>query len=148
MRTRVIAVGHPFGGDDAVAFAVAGALKSRGVPPGVEVAEISDPTRIPHLISGVDRVIVVDAVMGEGKPGEILLLTPEALETGTLRPVSSHGIGVIESLRMGHLLLPEGERPEISLLGIRIPEARRFTEGLTPEVASAVPKAATRVESL
>jgi hydrogenase maturation protease len=150
VRIRVIALGHPYAGDDSVGLEVVAALKAQGVPSHVEVTETGDATNLLHLIQGVPRVVIVDAVLGSGPEGEVLLLTPDQAEDRPIAPVSSHGLGVMETLRMAKALSlsTQAGGHQILLMGIVIREARKFTAELSRPVAAAIPEAVKMLKSL
>lgn len=77
-----------------------------------------------HLESQ-DLLVVVDACVGHGAPGEVLELEPE-LDLGSTRGTSAHQIGPVEALTVGRHLYPE-------LMPRRILFVLVETDGLTDE---------------
>ena len=49
-------------------------------------------------------VILVDAIVGGGKPGDVVVLDAERL-TGDVRPLSTHGISVAQAIVLGAAIL-------------------------------------------
>ncbi len=159
---RVVGIGQPFAGDDALGPAVVRWVEQRlrdtrsggpGSEPGalgaglrVELVPAADPTALPDLLEGAERLIIVDAVLGPATPGTVVCLAPEDLAEGDLRPVSSHGFGVAEALRLARAI-GSGDAP-VHLVGVVAGNVERYTSGLSPAVAAAVPAAGRAVLGL
>jgi hydrogenase maturation protease len=145
MGARIIAIGQRVAGDDAVGLVVLDRLRQAELPGGTELVEAGDATALIPLLETRLSVIVLDAVVGPGPVGEILELDADALEGASERPVSTHGVSVPQALALARLLSPEAVAPSVSIVGVRIPPPRRYTEGLSPGVAEAVANAASLV---
>lgn len=133
---RVIGIGNPERGDDGAGREVARRLSVRN-PCGFEVRE-SDGEAASLLAhwEGADRVILVDACRGAGRPGSIhLVAADDADRLAKLKTVSTHSFGVADAVGLARALqrLP-------SDLVIYAIEGRDFEIGrdLTPEVDRAV----------
>lgn len=146
----VVGLGHPDRGDDAVGLVVAREV-AEVVDAGMDVVEHEDPTDLPLLWAGRERVVVVDAVSsGRGvAPGTLHVLrtgagrepiTDEAW-SGTGRG-GTHAFGLAAAVELARALgrLPE----EVTVVGI---EACSFDHGspLLPAVGAAVPAAVAAV---
>ena len=139
--TRVVGVGQRLAGDDGVGREVAERLRDQGIP----ATGVDDGAGLLNvLVSGASRVLVIDAVVSDGVPGTVRVLDRATLENGP-RPVSSHGIGVLEAVELGERFNPA---LEVILIGISIDPPSSLREGLSPEVAAAIGEAAKRVTSL
>lgn len=139
--TRVVGVGQRFAGDDGVGREVVDRLRAQGI----SATGVDDGAGLLNiLMSGASRVLVIDAVVGGGVPGTVRVLDRADLEDGP-RPVSSHGIGVLEAVELGERFNSD---LEVTLIGISIQPPSSLREGLSPEVAAAVGEAAKRVTSL
>lgn len=131
----VLAVGHPFRGDDGVGQRVAAILLSRGLP-GVRIVEATgEGTALLRLWKGCSRVAVVDAVVS-GLPPGTLHRHDAARGPLPVRPASasSHAFGVAEAIELARVL---GELPpSLVVHGV---EGREFALGapLSPPVARA-----------
>jgi hydrogenase maturation protease len=77
--------------------------------------------------------------------GEVLVLEPEELEQRGLSTMSTHGLGVAQAVALARLLSPTAVSPSIHIVGVSISRPERFQQGLSPEVAAAVPQAAQHV---
>jgi hydrogenase maturation protease len=87
---------------------------------------------------------VIDAVVGAGAPGTVHVLDRIDFHTGP-RPVSSHGITVLEAIDLAARFNPA---LEVVLLGISINPPSSRGEGLSPTVAASVAEATRRVTHL
>ena len=141
MRVRVIGLGRQTAGDDGAGPAVIAELARRGVPAGVELHQLADPSDLLPLVDGPGRVVIVDAVLGR-PAGRVLVLTPEALSAQATVPSSSHGLGVGQALALARVLAVDAARPEVRLIGITIESPDGPRVGLSPEIALAVIEAA------
>lgn len=140
-KTRIVGIGQPIAGDDAVGIVVARRLREHGLTDSVEVLEIFDPLRLIELLEESDRAILIDAVVGNAEPGRILCLDPNDLPTTSISPVSSHTLDLTQVLALAHLFAARTEATEIQLIGIAIEPPERHAIGLSPPIRAAVPKA-------
>lgn len=123
----VIGIGSPDGGDDTVGWTVAAALE------GICDTALStgEPAELIERWRHQDRVVLVDAVRGEGSPGEITVVDLLSARPASRPASSSHGLGPIEAVGLARAIdrLPGS----LTLVGI---EARTFAPGtgLSPAV--------------
>jgi hydrogenase maturation protease len=142
---RVIGLGQPAAGDDGVGLEVVTHLRRRGLPAGVELLTVPEPSAlIPLLLAGTAAVVLVDAVLAE-PPGRVLDLTVEALARRAPRPVSSHGLDLGGAVELARALGGGEVSGRIMVVAVSIARPRRLCFDLSPEVAAAVPVAAARV---
>jgi hydrogenase maturation protease len=88
-----------------------------------------------HLFAWADRVLAVDALQADGPPGAVYLCSAADVADGETQ-VSLHELGLLAALR----LLPEAERPAVSVIGIE-PAVIDYGLELTPAVQAALPAA-------
>ena len=114
-----------------------------GPSPDVEVVGwTGDPLGLLDRWDGVDRLVLIDAVVSGAAPGTTRRFGPDAPFARTSE-ASTHGLGLAEALALGRAL---GRLPErIEVWGI---EAVEFTAGapLTPAVAEAVLELVARLD--
>ena len=129
--TLVIGVGSPFE-RDRIGWDVIDALSAdeslvEALGEGVEFLKLDRPgSRLVEVMSGAERVVLIDAVQGS-VDGAVLRLKPEdLLENNCL--VSSHGFGVAEALGLASAMRVLPENVEIfgidSDAGIRLGKIR------------------------
>ncbi len=147
---RVIGLGQRLAGDDAVGLFVTEKLREHAKPGELELVSIHDATALIEALTGVERAIVVDAVVGTGSPGTLHVVGIEAIANKKLAAVSTHGLDVGQALSMAEALYPESVAKEIRIVGIEIEieKAERYREGLSPEVEAAIEPAARAVLAL
>ncbi len=115
-KIRIIGIGSPLG-DDQVGWRVVDALKDR-LSPEVELIKLDRPgTGLIPLLENARHVILIDAMQGGGAPGIIRHFRNDEW-MDYRQGLSSHGVGVFDSLRLANELaaLPE----TIELYGIEI----------------------------
>jgi hydrogenase maturation protease len=148
MRTLVLGLGNPLLGDDAVGLNVAALVRERldgSADVDVEEEEAGG-LRLMERMTGYDRVVLVDAAVTGGTPGEIRRLGPEDLPTQ--RTGVAHGIDLPRALALGRQLgypMPS----EVRIVAIEAASVLEFREDMTPAVAAAVlPAVAAVLEEL
>lgn len=144
LQFLVIGIGQEFRGDDAAGLLVARCLREL---PECHVLVLENSGSIIHLLDAwqeAEVVILVDAIRGGGRPGEIYRFpVHEAALPAELFPAAStHAWGVAQAVALGQAIhrLP----PYLVVYGI---EGQQFGLGLEPSpgVAQAVPEAARRI---
>lgn len=141
MSAKIVGLGQRVGGDDAVGLAVLDALRSEDLPAGVEALEARDPSALVELVQGARRLVIVDAVLDEERPGSVRVLDPGDVDDRVPATFSSHGVGVIQAVRLGATLAGVAA-PDVKIVGVGIRRPTCLGEGLSDEVAAAVPDAA------
>lgn len=138
---QIVGVGQRYAGDDGVGREVvrqlvASGIAARGVDDGAALLNL--------LMAAPSRVLVVDAVVGGAPPGTVHVLDRADFDTG-FRPVSSHGIDVVEAIDLATRFNPG---LKVTLIGISINAPTFLGEGLSPDVSDSVSEAAKRVMEL
>jgi hydrogenase maturation protease len=144
MRFLVLGLGNPLLGDDAVGLKVAALVRDRlNGAPGVDVEEEeAGGLRLMERMTGYDRVVLVDAAVTGGTPGDVRRLTPDDLPTQ--RTATAHGIDLPSALLLGRQLgypMPS----EVTIVAIEAESVLEFRHDMTPAVAAAVEPAAAAV---
>ena len=140
---KIVCVGNPWRGDDAVGLHVA-RLLGGALPEGVELVEREgEPTALIDAWEGADRVWLVDAVFSGAPAGTIHRLdaSERALPAQLFRG-STHHVGLAEAVELARAL---GRLPASTVVyGI---EGAGFDVGaeLSPAVAGAAERVATMV---
>jgi hydrogenase maturation protease len=144
MKTLVLGLGNPLLGDDAIGLRVVEAVRERlSARNDVDVLEEeAGGIRLMERLSGYDRAILVDAIVGDGVPGAIRLLGPD--EVPTQRTAIAHGIDLPSALALGRSLglpMPAAVR----VVAIEAVSVLEFRHDMTPAVAAAVEPAVAAV---
>ncbi len=142
----VAGIGNLFLTDDGFGSEVARRLASEVLPEGVRVVDygIRGMHLAYDLLEGYDALVVVDAVPGDGSPGDLSVLEvgPDDLGDGEL---DAHGMAPVAVLAsLGSL---GGSLPKTYVVGCTPAEVGEGM-GLTPPVAAAVDGAVALVHEL
>jgi hydrogenase maturation protease len=139
MKVRVIACGNPLMGNDAAGPEVLALLAKDH--PGIDAVDGgTGGLGLVTLMDGYDRIVIVDATSGLGKPGEIRVFR-ELPEAG-IPSLSLHELGIPEAVALARAL---GIAPEVVVVGIEGGRDPAFTGEMDPDVRAALPRAARRV---
>ncbi len=136
MALVILGLGNDLLGDDGVGLVAAQALAScEGPDVAVRSTAQSGLYLLEHL-QGFDDAIVVDSVLGD-RPGSIRELT--GVELPHVPVPAAHYVGLPEALalaRASGLQVPR----RLRIFGVEIDVAQRIGSGLSPPVASSVPR--------
>lgn len=133
----IAGVGHELMGDDALGHAVLAKLEQGGMPSRVRLLDAGPaPQDILAELSGIKKLIVVDALTGV-EPGRIVIKRLPAIaafpeEYGT----QSHGISLVQTLCLARELAPE---IEILIIGVGIAPAATPGQPLSDSLRKRIP---------
>ena len=143
----VIGLGNDHRRDDRCGLEVVRRLRGR-LPGSVRLVEgPHDATGLLDLWDGAGRVIVIDAMQGNGRPGSVRRIEVEPGDGLAGSPsTSTHGLGLAEAVAIGRSL---GRLPRrLTVFGIEVaelgmgdglgPDVMRGVEAVTEEVAREV----------
>jgi hydrogenase maturation protease len=151
----VACFGNVLRADDGVGPAVAEALLAQPLPPGVRVLEvgIGGIHLVQELMTGIDVLLVVDAVDLGRAPGSVVVQKPEVLDVSTLSAARRR-----DELADMHLATPAralmvalglGVLPATTLVvGVQTTDTEEPRDGLSDVAAAAVPVAVREVRRL
>ncbi|OGT98375.1 MAG: peptidase [Geobacteraceae bacterium GWC2_48_7] len=142
--TIVICIGNELIADDAAGFEIYNRLE--GCKARLEFCSVGGIDILP-LLSGETDMIVVDAVQFGVAPGTIHLLPWDSLPLNSTA-ISSHGLGLRETIEIGRILYPQIMPERVTLVGIEGRCFNRTREYMTSEVQEAIGKAVTMIEEL
>ncbi len=147
-QALVVCVGNSLVGDDAAGCAVHEMLAARPLPDGVRLELLGvGGLRLLDELRGEDVLIAADAVQLGAPAGTVHVLAWEELPAAGAA-VTSHGVGLRETIEVGRLLFPGVMPTRTFLVGI---EGRVFDQigaGLSPAVAAAIEPAVAAVRDL
>ncbi len=140
MKIRVLGCGNPLMADDGVGVEAVRRLAQCGVPPGVELIEAGTPgIGLLEMIDGVDKVVIIDAVVSGSAPGTVHRFTGDQLPAREMIPLSLHGFNLVDALEFGKKVQPEAFPREIVIIGVEAGDTATFGIGLSPAVERALP---------
>ncbi len=139
-RTLIIGVGNTLLSDEGVGVAVAKELMNEKLPAGVHVMDAGCALlNVLIDLDEFDKVIIVDAVSGGGKPGDIYRFDSSALADKASAPrcsASLHEIGILESIAMAEI--SGAKVPPITIIGVEPAKLELGTE-LSDQLKSKIP---------
>ena len=148
MKILVAGIGNLFLGDDGFGPEVIRRILAEGPPPPEGVRILDYGIRGAHLafdiVGDVDVLILVDALPGEGSPGELVVLE---IQPGDIEPVGFDAHAMSPGAVLGNVERLGGKLPTTYLVGCRIDTVTEEI-GLTPRVEATVPAAMTAVRTL
>lgn len=144
-RIVVLGVGNILLTDEGVGVKVVDELKRRySFPENVELVDGgTQGLWLMSTIQGSDRLIVVDAVIGDGDPGSIYRLERDDLPRGLRTKQSAHDSDLIEALNLCSLI--DADPKSVVVIGIQPQEIVELNTELSPAVAARVEELVDRV---
>ena len=146
VTTLVLGVGNLLWADEGVGPRLIELLRLRGRTGDAELVDGgTQGLYLLPLLTGAERVVLLDAVDLGRPPGEVVVLEGEGISAlGQGRPLSLHQTSLHDLLAAAVLI---GQSPaQLRLVGIQVADTSSWGSGLTPMVEAALPEAATIVE--
>jgi hydrogenase maturation protease len=147
VKVLVAGIGNLFLGDDGFGPEVVRRLAAEGgLPPAVRVTDygIRGMHLAYDLLDSYDALVLVDALPGNGTPGDVLVLRITAEDLGD-DDFDAHGMNPAAMLAgLGRL---GGTLPETYLIGCQVADVEESI-GLSAPVAAAVPEAVAAVREV
>jgi hydrogenase maturation protease len=143
-RTVIICIGNELVADDAVGFEIFKRLS--GCEARLEYCAVGGIDLLP-LLDGETDMVVVDAVEFGAAPGTLHVLPWNSLPRASTA-ISSHGLGLRETIEIGAILYPNEMPERITLVGIEGRCFNRTREHMTTEVYGAIDHAVRTIEAL
>ena len=146
--TKIIGLGNPFMGDDAVGVVVARKLRQYEQTSVLIVEGGLAGLNLLHEMEDTDTLILIDAVHSQSEAGTIFRFTvPQDLEKiGKLAwgasASSTHSFGLAEALTLAHTL--EVLPAHVILYGIELGQIQKG-QGLSPTVSKAMKDVVNRI---
>jgi hydrogenase maturation protease len=135
-KTLVVGIGNLIYKDEGIGVHVIEEMKKMELPSHIELLDIGTSTMdLISYLEGVKKLIIIDAMKAEGKPGTIYKCKPDDLLPKGEASVSLHDIGVIETLTMARKM---GMEIETVVIGVE-PEIMGWGMELTDEVRNSIP---------
>jgi hydrogenase maturation protease len=134
----ILGVGNLLLADDGVGVHVAHILQRMDLPGEVTAVEGgTDGFRLMHIISGAERLVIVDAVRGGETPGTLYRFDIENIRQCPAGfRTSVHQIGILEVIELSALI---GKRPDTTVIGVE-PASLRMSMELSSEIKGKIPR--------
>lgn len=142
-KVLIIGFGNFLMGDDGAGIHLIQKLADYKLPMPVELLDggVNSFAALAEL-SGAEQGILIDAMIGGGKPGEIYRLTLEDINNQPcIGAISIHDFALLDSLKIFRKM---GELPPVIVYGIE-PAAIELGMELSPQVAAAVETVITKI---
>jgi hydrogenase maturation protease len=143
-RITVMGIGNPLCRDDGIGIRVVAEMRESGKYKSMEIIDGgSAPDLISLLDAGSGKLIIVDALRGGGRPGDIYRLELGEENIAEEMPASLHGMGILDSLKLMKRL---GKYPPmVIIVGIE-PADVSHGLSLSPAIEALVPDLIKAVE--
>ncbi len=137
IRVLVLGLGNIICGDDGAGVAAVHRVRREwAMPDGVRIVDGGTlGLDLLALIAASDRVILVDAVRGDGPPGTLIRLAGDDVAPAVYERLSAHQIGVADLLAGATLC--DRYPDEVVIVGV-VPAMTELRLGCTPEVAASL----------
>jgi len=137
-KVVILGIGNVLLTDEGIGVHVANELMKKELPSNISVVEGgTDGFRLLNVITEADRLIVIDAVKGGGKPGTIYRFNIEDVKNAPSGfKTSVHQIGILEVIDLSNLI---GKTPKTTIIGIE-PKSLEMSLELSPEIKEKIPK--------
>ncbi len=144
MKVVVLGVGNVILADEGVGVRVVEAFEREyTLPEGVVVIDAgTSGMEMLEDLSGLDFLLVVDAIAAGRAPGELVQLRGDEVPVFFRRNLSPHGIGLSDVLAALEFL--GAEPKETVILGVQ-PTSLELSTELTPAIAARVPELVAQV---
>ncbi|MBN2158453.1 MAG: hydrogenase maturation protease [Spirochaetes bacterium] len=139
-KILILGIGNTLRGDDGLGVYIVRHMEESGMrlPPGVELLDGGTAGfDLLGLIEGYDKIIIVDALRTDDRPGSIYRFTPDHAMVQGAR-FSLHEVGIMEVI--GTLKIMDHD-PEIEFVGIVPENISEINTDISEAVREAVPRA-------
>ena len=141
----ILGIGSPLRRDDGIGIRIIQEMLKEKKYEGMNIIDGGTSPDLPSLLEEhLGKLIIIDALKGGGKPGEVYRLEITDSRMADDIPGSVHGLGVLDGLKMMKIL---GTEPsEVLLIGIE-PYDTSYGLGLSPMIEAAIPALIKAVEA-
>jgi hydrogenase maturation protease len=133
----VLGLGNLLLSDEGVGIHVIRELQKKSFPKNISIVDGgTGGFELIRYFRGMEKVIIIDALKSDDKPGSVFRFTPDEFRSAELHPFSSHQGGLSELLNEIKKLDPA---PEIIIYGIVPGETRQYNMELSRDVKRTIP---------
>lgn len=138
-KLLIAGIGNLLLTDEGIGVHIVQELSRMKLPENVELADIGTASfDLLTFMEGKDKVIIIDALVSDDKPGTLYRLSPDDLISGKRKLLTSlHQFGIPQVL---NLLRQKNPKIKITIFGIVPKDYQTYSIELTPELAKALPK--------
>jgi hydrogenase maturation protease len=136
-RILVLGLGNLLLSDEGVGIHVIREFQKKSLPKNVSIIDGgTGGFELIRYFRGKEKVIIIDALKSNDKPGSVFRLTPDEFHSSELHPFSAHQGGLSELLNEIKKLDPS---PEIIIYGINPAETGQYNMELSRDVKRTIP---------
>ena len=134
----ILCCGYLYATDAGFGYHVYKSLGKMQLPDNVDLMEVGySACMIPHVVEGLDKLIVIDTFYVQGEPATILRLKPEEVSSITVSgKTDTAKLYLKEMLQQIQLI---GKCPETIFIGIIPKDTETEGEQLSPEIEKKIP---------
>ena len=138
-KTVVMGIGNTILSDEGLGVKALEMLREKyDFPAGVELLDGGTlGIDLLYFLEGTEKLLVLDAILGGGKPGDLYTFKGEEVRSYFRRKVSMHEIGFQEVL--GLIELQGSDMEEIVIMGME-PKVLELGTDLSPEIRENMPE--------
>ncbi len=141
----VLGVGNLLLGDEGVGIHVIREFEKKSLPSGTLLVDGgTGGYELIRFFKGMKKVIIVDAIKADEKPGTVVQLTLKDITPYRYRSFSVHQSGLLELLQK---VKDMKEAPEIILYGIVIEKTMQYDLNLSGKIKRSIPKVISHIVS-
>ena len=132
-RVLIVGIGNQLLGDEGVGLHIIDKLSQITLPPYVDIIDCGcDLYNVVSYLNRAQKVIIVDAICAEGKPGDIYRFDYSELKAAQAKISSVHQLGGVDVLDLLMLVYPCLNNCEITMIGIE-PKTIKLGTNLSKE---------------
>jgi hydrogenase maturation protease len=140
-KTLVLGIGNTILRDDGIGPIIIDQARKRLSDSRIHFQTTnSSGVHLMDLISGYERIVIVDAVRRGERPGKIEWLKPGDFASGNSDFNSQHRVGILQAIK----LTEDTGQPapkEIDIMAVEVADCTNFGKDMTPEVEQSIPEA-------
>ena len=139
-KVLILGIGNILHKDDGLGVFIVNEISNsvKKIPKDVEIADGGTlGYDLLHLMSGREKIVIVDALKVDDKPGSIYRFPAKHL-TDSNNKFSLHDMGVKKIIDM---LTLSGENPDIEIIGVVPEDIHTMEIGISDSVKKSIPKA-------
>ena len=139
-RVLILGIGNTLRGDDGLGVFIVKQMEESGIrlPKGVSLLDGGTAGfDLLGLIDGYDKIVIVDALKTNDKPGSIYRFTPEHAVESRAR-ISMHEVGIMEVIKTLRIM---DINPEIEFVGVVPENISDMNTTISQAVMESIPRA-------
>jgi len=147
-KILIAGIGNLLLTDEGIGVHIVQELSRLKLPENVELADIGTASfDLLTFMQEKDKVIIIDALASDDKPGTLYRLSPEDLISGKRKLLTSlHQFGIPQVL---NLIKQKDQKTEVVIFGIVPKDYQTYGTDLTPELEKTLPEIIQKIlESL